>query len=774
MPNARPPAYSRAIAHGLAGIGIVLAIVILIPFAPSFPRSGPDHSWQFAMNMATAYHLRFGKDVIFTLGPLASVYTHLYSPETDSLMIVASLVVTFALAAGLVLIARPTTLPWLLLLPLIVSQLVSPYLQLDSLFIILPFLLLCACENSSKHSRVGLVAVILLAIASGMLPLIKGSATLSVVVCTLLSGIALWRHSRGTAIGVAAVAVSALIIAWICSGQILTDLPSYFFSQQPIIAGYTDAMSWPGTATNGNLIELLVYVAVACLLIWFTWRWTNAWRLTAALALTLFVCWKAGFVRHDAHALIAATGLFLCGYVIFLRTGHLRGIAVLALGFGGWLVIAWSYIDFSPTEVFGRTVNALSTSSIGAMQRLIDPQHLKQQFSEAVARIAQEHPLPPFSGTVDLYTANLSVLLASGARWVPRPVIQSYYAYTPALLDLNKHHLLTAAPSRIYFNLEAIDGRYPSLEGGASWPTLLSNYAITGFADDYTILQRREVPNSLKIDKPILAGPQMLGKTIAISVLDQPVWAEIDIRPTLLGRLISTLYKAPQLSIVVKYLDGTSRTFRFVAGLGKTGFLLSPTVGSAREFAALQSTAPQAILGAKYPTEFAILGTSGTGLLWEKSFDVTLSPINLVADPQVDDLLLNRSVSGVDQKNISAGGDCSIDSVGRGPMGPKPLRVDSLLHIQGWALASAGNGEKNRGLLLAVSDSNGILQWWTTTKMVRPDVGNYFHHPEILDAGFESLINLQALPPGSYDVKLVQMTLGGDMISCPTVVHVTK
>jgi hypothetical protein len=769
MPNARPAAYSRAIANGLAGIGIVLAIVILIPFSPSFPRSGLDPSWQFAMNMATAHQLRFGKDVILTFGPLASVYTHLYSPETDALMMAASFAVTLALAAGLVLISRSATRPWLVLLPLIVSQRL-----LDPILIVLPFLLLCACENSPKHSRFGLVSIILLAIASGLLPLIKGSATLSVAVCVLFSGIALWQHSRGTAIGVLAVTVSALIIAWICSGQNLTDLPSFFFNQGQIIAGYTDAMSSPGTATNGNLIQLVVYLALAFLLIWFTWRWTNAWRLTAGLALTLFMCWKAGFVRHDGHAPIAAGGLFLCGYMIFLRTAHVRGIAVLALGFGGWLVIAWSYVGFSPAEVFGRTANALSKSSIGAMQRLNDPQHLKRQYSEAVARIAQEHPLPEYSGTVDLYTANLGALLANGARWAPRPIIQSYAAYTPDLLDLNKRHLLTAAPSRIYFNIEAIDNRYPSLEDGASWPTLLSNYAVTGFAGDYTILQRRDSPNSLKIGEPILARRQMMGANIAIPVLDQPVWAEIDIRPTLLGRLISALYKAPELFISVKYPGGTSRAFRFVSGLGKTGFLLSPTIGSARDFAALQSTAPHGILGAKYLTEFAITGTSGTWLLWEKSFDVTLSPLKLVPDRQVDDLLLNRSVSVVDPMVISAGGDCSIDSVGGGPMGVKPLRVDSFLDIQGWALVSARNGEKNRELLLAVSDSNGIRQWWTTTKMERPDVGNHFHHPEILDAGFGSLIDLQALSPGSYDVKLVQRTRGGDMISCPTVVHVTR
>jgi hypothetical protein len=629
-------------------------------------------------------------------------------------------------------------------------------------------------RRSPKHSRFGLAVIFLLATASGLLPLIKGNALLSALVCTSLSVAALWQFSRSSAISVAAVALSAMILAWIGSGQSLSDLPEYFSSQEQIVVGYTDAMSWPGTSTNGNLIHLAVYLILACLLIWFTWHWTKAWRLTAGLTLTLFMCWKSGFVRHDAHAQIAAAGLFLSGYLVFLRTGPRPGIAALALGLGGWLAIGWSYIQVSPSEVFSRTANAISTSASGAVHRIIDPQHLKQQFSAAVAKIAQAHPLPAYSDTADVYPADLSDLLASGTKWVPRPVIQSSSAYTPALLNLNKRHLITAAPSRVYFKIQAIDNRYPSLEDGASWPLLLSGYAITGFADDYAVLQRRELPNPVKIEEPILKGLQTLGTDIEIPVHDQPVWAEIDIRPTLLGTLASALYKSAPLSIVVKYPNGASRAYRFVPGFGRTGFLLSPTVGSVRGFAALQSsTGSQGVVA--YPTAFEIIGTTGSRLLWEQSFDVTLSRITIVVDPHVDDLLLpNRPANVTEPKNMFTGGDCAIDFAGGAPVGPKTLRVDKSLFISGWALVSGKDGEENRELLLAVSGRNGVVQWWTTTKMPRGDVGSHFHHPEIANAGFESAISFQALPPGSYDVKLVQMTRGGDMISCPTVIHVTK
>jgi hypothetical protein len=111
MPSAIPSISSRAINYALAGIGIALTFVILVPFSPSLPLSGFDGSWQYAMNVAVADHLRFGKDVIYTVGPLASVYTHVYSPDTDTLMIAASIVVMLAFVAGLILTATTGALP---------------------------------------------------------------------------------------------------------------------------------------------------------------------------------------------------------------------------------------------------------------------------------------------------------------------------------------------------------------------------------------------------------------------------------------------------------------------------------------------------------------------------------------------------------------------------------------------------------------------------------------------------------------------------------------
>lgn len=70
---------------GTASACALLVLVlagVLGPFAPVFPASGLDPSWQLGLNQALVQHLRFGKQVIFTFGPYAFLYTHLYTPQT--------------------------------------------------------------------------------------------------------------------------------------------------------------------------------------------------------------------------------------------------------------------------------------------------------------------------------------------------------------------------------------------------------------------------------------------------------------------------------------------------------------------------------------------------------------------------------------------------------------------------------------------------------------------------------------------------------------------
>ena len=56
---------------------LIIAWLLLMPFSPGMPTGGVDGSWPYALNEAIARGYVFGRDLIFTFGPLPSVYTRL-------------------------------------------------------------------------------------------------------------------------------------------------------------------------------------------------------------------------------------------------------------------------------------------------------------------------------------------------------------------------------------------------------------------------------------------------------------------------------------------------------------------------------------------------------------------------------------------------------------------------------------------------------------------------------------------------------------------------
>ncbi len=83
---------------------LLTVLAVFVPLAPQMPSAGLDTSWMFAMNQGVARGFVFGKDIIFTFGPYACIYTQLYDPATDRLMVCGSLFLGLSYALLLLLV----------------------------------------------------------------------------------------------------------------------------------------------------------------------------------------------------------------------------------------------------------------------------------------------------------------------------------------------------------------------------------------------------------------------------------------------------------------------------------------------------------------------------------------------------------------------------------------------------------------------------------------------------------------------------------------------
>jgi hypothetical protein len=321
------------------------------------------------------------------------------------------------------------------------------------------------------------------------------------------------------------------------AGQALIDLPGYFIAQLPIISGYTDGMS---TSADGRLWDLAVFITAGAVMVGVSalGGLRARWYVPVIVALYLFVTFKSGFVRHDPpHAFIASSALLLIGLLLYLMPGSEHGRGAMALGAGmlGWVLIAFAILPPDPLASLARVGEAIRIPAQGVWLRLTDADALEQQYQRRLAELANRPPFADQQGQADVYPWDLSPLLASGMTWKPRPILQSYAAFTPSLITANADHLKSTPPSRVYFAVYPIDQRYPAMEDGASWLDLLGSYRPKALDGGYAVLEQRTPAAAALQPRPAVQVAARLGERIAVSGWENPVWASMDIKPTLLG-----------------------------------------------------------------------------------------------------------------------------------------------------------------------------------------------------------------------------------------------
>ncbi len=80
----KPNKWSKAKSRSVAVLFTIAILAVMVRPLPVFPNL----MWEgllFAINPAVATHLQFGRDVLFTHGPYASVYTSRYYPGIEHL-----------------------------------------------------------------------------------------------------------------------------------------------------------------------------------------------------------------------------------------------------------------------------------------------------------------------------------------------------------------------------------------------------------------------------------------------------------------------------------------------------------------------------------------------------------------------------------------------------------------------------------------------------------------------------------------------------------------
>jgi hypothetical protein len=634
------------------------------------PTRGVDASSDFALNEAVARHMTFGKDIVFTYGPYESIILRTYSPATDRRMMWGSLLLAVCFVTALLFLSQGRKQHIIVFLLLLLATFGSSEMLLLSYSFLLVVCALKWIDSEDFDKAVDfkwrrVLTVVVMWSTLGLLPVVKGSLLLPFLASVAIPSALLLYHSRiKQAFLLLLVPVVAALGFWTMAGQSLADIPAYLRGTIALTSGYTEAMStsWavlPSVIGDGLVLAFLVLSAFTFWSISRSARLTAAskWMLTILCAVFLLVVFKHGFMATPAlwgafssfAVFILIIGfLYMDRYLIWslsiilvltAATSTMRDKVLLEevherFGVGA----AWSggargdilafcvkrAIGAFSRTTYGSAWSTYSQAWDGLYARVSRSNGLAVRFARAKADIRSEYALPALNGTADFYEYDQSVLLASNNEWSPRPIFQSYSAYTPALARLNEQHLRGPdAPAWVLFELQSIDGRLPSLDDGLSWPALLDNYTFTSYDGQLVLMHRNRVIRGRSNYDEISKETCRTGSMVTLPDTNGLVFAEIDLKPTLAGRLLIALFNPPQLRIAVGLRDGTSRSYRVVSRMMTTGFLVSPLVGNTAEFASLaaRSTVPK---GDRRAESISIVPSYGGSVFWSDTYTLTL------------------------------------------------------------------------------------------------------------------------------------------------------
>ena len=569
---------------------LVLVLWPALMIFPGTPEGYLDDSWQLVLIHAHAHGWQFGRDLVFTWGPWGFLSSHYHLGETGAVAkLVWETLGRLLLAASLVFLTRSLA-GWRQGLFVVGLALIG-WLFVDAVFYLAIGLMVAA---GLMRPAAGLAERALWGLALGFLscfkftyPVVAGAGV------ALATAACLLRGDRRGALTAAGAYVLGLVLAWVAAGQHPDHLWPYFVRSLEITSGYGDAMGADESLAvfawgAGLLVAGWIYLAV------FVRRHPDrisAWSMGLFFAGLWFVVWKSSFTRADGHVFgffifAGLAGLVLPGLCEGFRRPHWLDLSVLA-ALGGIATFEAGLIERIPAVGVARIRE--NYAALPKIPRM--PRGWELAWQEASAR----HRLPQIQavvgrGTVDVVNFEQAIALFNGFNFTPRPVFQSYSAYTPRLAwrNLRFYRTPATAPDYVLWKHATIDGRFPSLDDAGLVAEIGRGYEPVLEEKGFLLLRKRTALPPVPLTRRLVfeQGVAFDQEVPLPAAGSHPRWLQIELPLTKLGRLRALLYKPPMAFLVTKDAAGAERTWRLLPRVAADGFLFDPVLETQPDFAA--------------------------------------------------------------------------------------------------------------------------------------------------------------------------------------------
>jgi hypothetical protein len=598
IPEGQPAGQNSGVIGRILAFAYIWFCLVKLP-ATGLRDSLPQ-SWEAVLSYAAAHHLQWGRDIVFTFGPLGFLTSDYYWGNFFWPIVIWAGGFALALTSGLLpLLARVPKvirLPVYAALPLLTVPACSD-LGFDAFHILAITLLGILCLPAE---RPGMLRLTTTGLVFTVLSLIKFTFCIYSVFALLAIATANGKVWRNTAILIGSSFLSLFgICTW--SGQSLWSIFLYVASSTEMAAGYSAAMGLAPNVWDARIgIALLIFLLA---LVFTTWLGSPNWRerthRVVVVYAGIFLAWKEGFVRAEAHVVVFLVYSFflaallpaLLGFdwvaeelderdnILSAPVGNMllrRRARALTFGclFFSLIPFALFKSDFKSAVQRGFVAKTSDTFSA-----FIRPATYKLELEHQLESMRDKADLPKIRAVVngdaiDALNLDQDAAILNGLNYKPHPVFQNYSAYTPALQRLNTEFFKSKPPQYVLWRTGSIDGRFPTLDDGEVLLTILSRYSPVTNENGFILWKCKtltEKPYCLTNKHEFSAS---LNQWVALP--QEPTWLQIESEQTLFGAVQSLLSRCSEMRLEVQLDNGGARSYRLLPGNARYGFVISP------------------------------------------------------------------------------------------------------------------------------------------------------------------------------------------------------
>lgn len=540
------------------------------------------------------------------------------------------------------------------------------------------------------------------------------------------------------------------------------SLLRYLKTSWQISSGYSSAMSIVGSPWE--LLLAASQISLILVILFYIVR-ENMRNLSIALVmlLVLFLSFKHGFVRQDGHIMIFFT---MAPFIVALCISRLfqtkssqvkiNGVKKFVFALHLYTLIVLSLINNPSITLLE---NLAPTKVVNNALLFFNLNNLKTNLQESSDANLSEIKLPARvkkilgNKSVDIVPWEISLVKANNLNWKPRPIFQSYSAYTSFLDRANLRSHLENPRDYIIYSFSSIDGRHPFFDEPETFFNIYCNYKLS--PEIQNLINIDKIYNLIILEKRsssiCLSGTNEQKISIPWNI-NQPfkisdtsiARVEINIKYSILGKIYKTFFRNPPVKIDVTYMDNSINSYRIIPENAMNGVVISNLPKSEHEALMLfQGYLPNRIKSFKFSNINPILYSSKI----EGNLNSYKLADNFVKEDKFIDISSLKGVQFLDKKMDSDG---VLDTKNKKAGSAENLKTGSKILLSGWAVNK--DKEPRIPILLTYGPKYKPLII-TRTGKPRIDVAKHFQNDKYTYSGWSIYLNSQEIPQGIHDLR---------------------